>query len=399
MGPLDDVRILDFSHIAAGPYGTLQLAYFGAEVIKVESRQRPDGWRIRDSASHIEASRPFADHNKNKLGLTLNMKHPLAHTIVDRLLQVCDAVIDNFSVGVMDRLGMGHEQLRTHYPKLVVVSVPGLGSTGPHRHWVTWGPSIMPLSGLTYLWNQEDGPEPVGSQTSYPDYVVGAHVGALVLAAIISRDVTGEGCWIDLSQAEMSATLLAPYYMSVLHGDDDPNPMGNHHSAYAPHGCYPCLGSDRWCVITVTSDAQWIALCRLMERDDWLTDQNLRTFSGRRDHQGALDQQIAAWTLTQDPKIVMEQCQKVGIPAGVVATGEDLTHDPQLEVRKFLIDTQHPYLPGLVMPGCPVDLMDTPAQYTHHAPLLGEHNPDIICGLLGYTRDEYEVFDVAGVFN
>lgn len=395
-GALGGIRIVDFSHIAAGPYGTLQLAYFGADVIKVESRQKPDGWRIRDGNSHIEGSRPFADHNKNKRGLTLNLKTEAGRDLALRLVATADVVVDNFSVGVMDRLGLGRDALWAAKPDLIIVSIPGLGSDGPRREWVTWGPSLMPLTGLTYLWSYPDQPEPVGSQTSYPDYVVGVHVAALIMAALIARDRDPIGQWIDLAQSELTASLVGSAFTLYLTQGEDAEPEGNGHASWAPHGCYPCAGDDRWCVVACPDDRAWRGLCTVIGHEDWADDPRFATASARLAQREAVNQALQEWTTAHRAEEVAEACQAHGVPAAVVASGADLLGDPQLTARGVLVDTHHPYLPGLMLPGVVMPLSETPGHVWRHAPLLGQDNDVILRDVLGLTEAEVQAYREAG---
>ena len=237
--PLEGIRVADFTHMVAGPYGTMQLAYFGAEVIKIESRARPDTWRIREGNKDVEASLPFADHNRNKLSVTANLKSDEGRELARRIIAESDVVVENFSVGVMDRLGLGYEELRALKPDIVMIRLQGLGTTGPRKNYVTWGPSLMPFSGMTWLWNHPDGGAPVGSQTSYPDYIVSIHMAFALMAALHHRANTGEGQFIDIAQGEVTASLIGPALLDGLVNGRAAEPVGNRGHAGAPHGCYP----------------------------------------------------------------------------------------------------------------------------------------------------------------
>ena len=398
-GPLAPIRILDFSHIAAGPYATLQLAYFGAQVIKVESSSHMDGWRIRDGNADKEESRPFADHNKNKLGICINLKNPRGTELVRRLVAHCDIVVENFSFGVMERLGLGYEVLQTKRPDLIMVSLQGLGRTGPRRDWVTWGPSLMPLSGMTYLWNHGDSSEPVGSQTSYPDYVVGLHAATSILAALRQRDRTGRGCHVEISQVEITATMIGSAFTELSLTGSNPIIRGNQNPFHTPHGCYKCAGEDRWCVIDVTTDEEWHSLARLLGRIDLLNDLELDTQNGRRSRTREIDEAISAWTLTRTPNDVMKTCQKHGIPAGVVANGEDVASDPNLNFTNFFVNTNHPRQPDLILPGVAVHLSSTPGQVHSPAPLLGQHTTEVLTRLLDMDTTEIASLEIDGVLS
>lgn len=396
-GPLSSIRVADFSHIAAGPYSTLQLAYFGADVIKVESSRHLDGWRTRDGNADKEESRPFADHNKNKRSVSIDLKHPDGVRLAKRLVSACDVVVENFSLGVMERLGLGYDVLRQVRPGLVMMSLQGLGRSGPRRDWVTWGPSLMPLCGLTYLWNHPDAPEPTGSQTSYPDYVVALHAATVVLAALRRRDRTGDGCHLELAQSEVTATMIGEAFVDAYLTGRDPVPHGNGHPQWAPHGCYPCAGEDRWCVIAVMDDTQWRSLADLIGRGDLREDSGLGSAEGRRRRAAELDGVIGEWTRARTPREVMELCQGHGIAAGVVANGEDVVTDPNLSSRGFLVDTDHPRQPGLLLPSVAVHLSATPGGVHHPAPLLGEHTREVLAEVCHLDDADIESLDCAEV--
>jgi crotonobetainyl-CoA:carnitine CoA-transferase CaiB-like acyl-CoA transferase len=393
-----------FTHVAAGPYAALQLAYLGAEVIKVESSTRIDPWRYRDRNDDPESSRPFADHNKNVRSVTLDLKTPEGIALARWLIARSDAVMDNYSVGVMDRLGLGFEELRRQKPDIIVLHMAGLGATGPRRHSVTFGPSIMSLAGMTYLWNHPDQPAPVGSQSSYPDYLVGVYAAYALVAALHRRERSGEGQLLDLAQADVMACGLGPSYVAALNGaEEEVRPIGNASRAAAPHGCYPCAGAadaraadDAWCVIAVESDDQWLGLRRAMGSPAWAEDSAFATAAGRMQRAAALDEHLAAWTRRHTPRDIMQRCQSHGVPAGMVATGEDLYHDPHLAAREFMVEREHPRLGRLRMPGSPVRLRNRRVPVWRFGPLLGEDNDYVLRELLGLSEAQIREYSERG---
>jgi benzylsuccinate CoA-transferase BbsF subunit len=386
--PLAGVRVVDFTQVVAGPYATLQLAYFGAEVIRVESRARGDPWRFRDGNRDPDGSVPFADQSKGKRSVTLNLKTPEGIALVKRLVALSDVVIENFSVGVMDRLGLGYAALRAVRPGLIQVSMPGLGNSGPQKNDVTFGPTLMALCGLTYLWNHADLPEPVGSQTSYPDYVAGLHAAFAILAALHYHEATGQGQFIDLAQAEVTATLLGPAIAEALNNGREALPRGNTSPSAAPHGCYRCAGDDAWVAIAVETDAQWAALADVLGRPAWTAEARLAAALGRVAAREEIDAQLSAWTRERDARAVMEQLQAAGVPAGIVAGGEELYADPQLRAREFLVRYDHPLLGALELPDAPVRFRHARPHTARHGPLLGADNAYVLGELLGLSEDE-----------
>ncbi|MCZ6624431.1 MAG: CoA transferase, partial [Deltaproteobacteria bacterium] len=247
--PLRGIRVCAFTHVAAGPYATLQLATLGAEVIKVETSTRIDYWRYRDRNDDPESSRPFADHNKNVRSVTINLKQPEGIELARRLVSASDVVVDNHSAGVMDQLGLGFEQLKSCRSDIIVVHMTGLGMKGPRSRTVTFGPNLMSFCGMTYLWNHPGQRIPVGSQSSYPDYLAGVYAAFTIVAALHVRQRSNKPQLVDLSQAMVLASSLGPCYLEALNGSGDPQPQGNTSLSYAPHNCYPCRGGDdAWCV-------------------------------------------------------------------------------------------------------------------------------------------------------
>lgn len=396
--PLTGIRVADFTHMVAGPYGTMQLAYFGAEVIKIESRARPDTWRIREGNKDVEASLPFADHNRNKLSVTTNLKNAEGRELARRIIAESDVVVENFSVGVMDRLGLGYEELRALKPDIIMIRLQGLGTTGPRKNYVTWGPSLMPFSGMTWLWNHPDGGAPVGSQTSYPDYIVSIHMAFTLMAALHHRADTGEGQFIDIAQGEVTASLIGPALLDGLVNGGAAEPVGNRGHAGAPHGCYPCRGDDAWCVISVGDDAEWQRLCAVTENGTALRDERFATAAGRQANAAELDELVSEWTRRRSPREVMEVLQARGVTAGMVSDGTTLVHDPHLCSRGSVVEHEHPRQGRLTLPGIVMKLSGTPGEIRRHAPLLGQDTHAVLSGLLGLTDEEIRGLEAAGAF-
>lgn len=396
--PLAGIRVADFTHMVAGPYGTMQLAYFGAEVIKIESRARPDTWRIREGNKDVEASLPFADHNRNKLSVTANLKTAEGREVARRIIAESDVVVENFSVGVMDRLGLGYEELKAVKPDIVMIRLQGLGTTGPRKDYVTWGPSLMPFSGMTWLWNHPDGGAPVGSQTSYPDYIVSIHMAFVLMAALHHRANTGQGQLIDIAQGEVTASLIGPALLDGLANGRASEPLGNGSLRRAPHGCYPCRGDDAWCAVSVGDEEEWRRFCAATGRDVALGDERFATADRRLANAAALDELVSEWTRQCSPREVMEALQGNRVTAGMVADGTTLVTDPHLRGRGSVVEHEHPRQGRLTLPGIVMKFSETPGEIRRHAPLLGQDTHAVLSGLLGLSEDEIRGLEAAGAF-
>ena len=396
--PLAGIRVADFTHMVAGPYGTMQLAYFGAEVIKIESRARPDTWRIREGNKDVEASLPFADHNRNKLSVTTNLKSEEGREVARRIIAMSDVVVENFSVGVMDRLGLGYEELKALKPDIIMIRLQGLGTTGPRKNYVTWGPSLMPFSGMTWLWNHPDSGAPVGSQTSYPDYIVSIHMAFVLMAALHHKANTGEGQFIDIAQGEVTASLIGPALLDGLVNGRAAKPVGNRGHAGAPHGCYPCRGDDAWCAVSVADDEEWQRFCIATGHHAVLGDERFATAGRRLANAAALDELVSEWTRERSPREVMEALQPHGVTAGMVSDGTTLVTDPHLRSRGSVVEHEHPRQGRLTLPGIVMKLSETPGEIRRHAPLLGQDTHAVLSGLLGLSEEEIRGLEAAGAF-
>lgn len=367
-GPLAGVRVTAFTHVAAGPYATMQLAYLGAEVIKVESRSRVDYWRFRDHNTDPERSRPFADLNKNTRSVTLDLKNTEGRELAIRLASDSDILVCNFSSGVMARLGLDYDNLARENPGLVYVMMTGLGTTGPRREWVTFGPSLMSFVGMTAEWTDRHSDVPVGSQSSYPDYLSGVYAALVATSALLEYRHSGTGRYIDLSEAAVTAWAMAPVFAALLNDD---------RKASAPEsplfsGCYRCApDDDAWCTIEAVTQTQLEALRRLIghPRDD--------------SDQVVLEEAIAKWCRTRTSHEAAALLRDRGIPAGPVSTGEDLAGDPHLRARDFFWEGDHQVLGRLRLPGNPVRLSCRQVPIWRAGPLLGEDNAYVLGELLG----------------
>ena len=390
---LTGVRVLSLSTGIAGPNAERMLANFGAEVFKVESRAGGlDAFRAY--GDNPEASPRFVEVNLNTRSLTLNLKESEGVRLLKELVVKCYVVMDNFRPGVMERLGLGPDELLALRPDLIVVRMPGLGSTGPLSGYGTWGPTLTAYSGLTYLWNHPGQERPVGSQGVYPDYLTGEMVPIAVVAALLSRRRTGEGTVIDVAQVDLAAYMLGTTLLDVVVNGRDAKPVGNESSHMAPHGCYPCAGDDRWCVIAVEDDSQWQAL---RETIGLPVDDRYATAAGRLEGKAELDEAISGWTSQQDAFEVMNRLQAAGVPAGVVQSGGDLAADPHLAARGFIETTHHPVLGDMPMAGLPLQFSDGAHEPYRSPPPLGADNEYVITELLGHSRDELQRWEAEQV--
>jgi benzylsuccinate CoA-transferase BbsF subunit len=265
--------------------------------------------------------------------------------------------------------------------------MPGLGTTGPKRHFSTVGVNITAFTGLTYLWNHPGVTNPpIGSQTVFPDYVSGVLCAIIIISGVLHRDRHKKGAFIDLAQSEATAFMIGPSLMEATASGVDPQPIGNASPAAAPHDCYPCKGEDRWCVIAADNEEQWTALAKVLGSDA-ANDSRFRTLSDRLKHRDDLNAIISRWTKGQDSFAVMNRLQAVGVPAGVVQTGEDLTNDPQLKARGFIVAVDNPRLGRVILPNFPLQFTNAKLTRRWEFPVLGKDTETVLRDVVGYSEE------------
>jgi len=386
--PLSGMRVVSFDHVLAGPYGMTLLAELGADVIKVESRRGGlDPFRFFGTGQDPNLSPRFLEFNRNKRSMTVNLKHPKGPGVIMDLVRRSDGVIDNFSVDVMSKLGLGYQDLCEAKPDIIALRMPGLGCTGPKRYYSTVGTNITAFTGLTYLWNHPGHTDPpIGSQTVYPDYVSGVLSAVLIIAGVLYRDRHQRGAFIDLSQAEATAYMIGASLMEARSLGPDSDLIGNGSPFAAPHGCYRCRGEDRWCVIAVETDEQWQALGKLLG-PELAGDRRFDSVDGRMRRQEELNVLIERWTRERDSSEVMEILQRLSVPCGVVQNGADLVADPHLRERGFLVETHNQRLGRVVLPSLPLRFANCTIRPKWEFPELGRDNEEVLREVLGYSEE------------
>jgi crotonobetainyl-CoA:carnitine CoA-transferase CaiB-like acyl-CoA transferase len=395
-GALEDVRVVELTSAMAGPWIGRFMAWCGAEVIRVESKKRPDVVRLYvpprapELGVQPRLSPWFTDWNAGKLFVALDLARPEAVELAKRLVARADVVIENQSAGVMEKLGLGYLELRRVKPDLVMLSTSGYGNTGPCRQYVSWGPNLEALSGLATLSGFPGRPCTM-TQYAHPDAVSALHGLFAVMCALEHRARTGEGQYIDLSQLESTVAALGEVLMEHLANGRDPGGRANRSPRAAPHGCYRCAGEDRWCAIAVFDEREWEGLCAVLGKPEWLRDSRFATLSARLESSAELDWLIEEWTAPRDPYDVMRLLQEAGVPAGVVQTPEDhLLHDPQLADRGFLEEVEHLAKGTLLATGVPLGLTGTPGRSGRAGAAVGQDNDYVFRELLGLSREEIE---------
>lgn len=404
MKALEGIKVVEFAAYAAGPVVGKYLADFGATVVHVESRVRPDGFRThyppyKDNTYGLNRSGLFALCNNDKLDITLNLKKaPKATELAKRIVSWSDVVIENFSPGTMERLGLDYETLRQIKPDLIMLSSSNLGQSGPHAHHPGFGSQLSSLAGFTNLTGYPDGPPQI-LYGPYIDYIAVAYGVIGILAAVDYRERTGKGNYIDVAQYETGLQFLAPILLDYTINGKVAMRNGNRDLHAAPHGTYPCKGEDSWCVISVLSAPEWDSLCEAMGNPAWTKEGRFSSSEERKAHEEELEQRIASWTSQHTAQELMEKLQAAGVEAGVVNTMKDLYSDPQLKHRRQWVELEHPEIGKMHYQRPPFILSQALAGPERRDPLLGEHNAYFYQELLGISYKQFQALVEEGVID
>ena len=399
---LDGVRVLTLEQVHALPWGTAFLADLGAQVIRIESVAH-----LQDrKAGPFPNGKPGAKWwneggnlayfgTRNKQSLCLEVTQPAGKEVFLELVKNCDIVTDNFRPGTMRRLGFDHDSLARVNPRIITLSSTAYGHSGPWSSAGSRARTVDSVCGMSYLTGFEGGPS-LRASNNYMDHSTGNNVAYALLLALYRRKRTGKGMRIDLSMQETGVSCIAPAILEAQRGIARPR-LGCAHLWKAPHNVYPCAGHDRWIAITVSDDAEWAALKRVMGAPAWAHDARYDSVQSRWNHRQELDQQISEWTATQDDKALTTVLQANGVCAGAVLTAADLVDDPHLKARGFLQQIER--AGGTrTLSGRPFRIPGVPMAIRHVAD-LGEHNEAVLKEVAGLSREKISALAKDGVIS
>jgi len=392
---LAGIRICDFCGQLAGAGATKWLAAFGAEVIRIEDPVREGRWDILrgigpyvDERRGLEFGGGYNNHNTGKLGVTINVRTERGKELLTELIRQSDCVTENFAAGVLERWGFGYEQLKAIKPDIIYVSNCGFGHVGPYSRFKTWGPIVQAVSGLTFASGLPDQP-PAGWGYSYMDHTGGYYMAMAILLALLHRRRTGEGQWVDLACTEAALTLHGPALLDwTVNGrpsrrEGQPHSNRNTSPPMSPHGIYPCAGDDAWVAIACRDDADWSRMSAAIG-SEWTNDAAYASLDARLANQDALDEQVSAWTASQDKFAVQRQLREAGVPCSAVQKpGERVDDDPDTE--DLWPAVTHTAMGEVRVDGLPVRMSRTPRRIERGAPCLGEHNEAVFGRLLALS--------------
>lgn len=387
--PFEGIRILDFGWIFAVPHATAYLGALGADVIRVESTLAPDLVRFltgTDGVPGFNRSGIYHAINFSRRGIALQLAHPKAQEIARRLVKLSDVVTENFTVGNMQKYGLGYEDLRAIRPDIIMLSGTPLGQDGPFARTVGFGPTTQAYAGLCHLTGYPNS-FPCGIGGTWPDFAVGTAMVFFLLAALYHRDRTGQGQYLDLSMAEMVTTMIPEAMLEYFMNGRDPGPVGNRDDAMAPHGVYPVSGDDQWIAVAISTDEEFRMLCGILAVPSLADDPKFARLADRLRNVEALDAEVAARTRNFTREDLVAKLRERQIAAGPVYNTQDLMQDKAFLASGMLEKLGHGEVGERIVPTLPVRFSAIEPRY-FGAPMIGEHTDEVLRELLEMSADE-----------
>ena len=392
MGPLAGMKVIDLTHVMAGPTCTLMLADMGAEVIKIEKVPHGDDTRHTPPSIGDETA-SFLMMNRNKRGMALDLKKPSGPKVLRRLLESADVLVENFGPGVMGRLGFGYEDLRAKYPALIYCSLSGFGRTGPYKDRRGFDLVAQAMSGIMSFTGEGPGRPPVKCGAPLSDITAGILAAMGILAAYTHRLKTGEGQWVETSLYE--AALMQTYWQSAiaLATGNAPKAMGSAHPLNAPYQAFEA--ADGWIVVGGANQRNWRRIAEAIGAPELVDDPRFLDSAARMAHLKELEVELAARFCTKPSAHWLQLLEQQGVPCGPVRDMLQALADPQTIARDMVVEVPHTKLGRVKTLGIPVKFSHTPAKIRSGAPVYGEHSHEILFEY-GFCADEIVAFEEEG---
>jgi crotonobetainyl-CoA:carnitine CoA-transferase CaiB-like acyl-CoA transferase len=379
-GPLEGVRVVELTKVWAGPFAGKLLAMLGAEVIKIETASNPEEMRAY-GGTDVNHAPYFLSINPEILSVDLDIKSTEDMSRLRELIARSDIVINNLRPGAMERQGLAYEQLKAIKPDIISVSIKMWGNDGPLGHQTGYAPCFAALAGLASLVGYPGGP-PLGTSMRYGDSTVGAAAAYAAVVALLHRELSGDGQFVDVSAVETLSSMMGDCLLEQSLTGKSLGPNGNYHPDMCPHGCYPCSGGS-WVGVAVANDEEWHRLCEVLDAAALASDPRYATMDGRQRHAEALDADLARLTPNYDAEELAHRLRAAGVPANKSANAIDVITDQRLwdrELYRFVTDHREGQRPVL---GPSWRMARFPARITRGAPDLGEDTEYVLRDILG----------------
>ncbi|WP_392561098.1 CaiB/BaiF CoA-transferase family protein [Orbus sturtevantii] len=393
-GPMEGVRILDFTHVISGPFSTMLLADMGAEVIKIEKPGEGEFYRAEGTKNEAGVSIVYPNYNRNKKGITLNIKSSKAVELLKKMVAKADVFVENQRPGLLASIGLGYEDLKAINPKIIYASISGFGQDGPYARKPAFDMTIAAISGLMSV-NGIEGTVPTKTGAAFSDFISGIYAALGIVAALRKRDKTGEGSYVDVGMFDSILSVLDDFIPKYKVTGKEPTRFGNRRAGFAPVNVFPVKNGE-YVYIAGSFQKQWEALASLIGREELITDPRFKDNTGRKQHEALLESIVEEWSLTKTSQDAVIELEKAGIPCAPVKGIGDLFKDEHIQARNSIIECDYPGIGKYAMAANPIRISNY-QQPVERAPMLGEHNESILNELLGYTADDIVLLKREGV--
>lgn len=401
--PFSGIHVLDFTWAGVGSFCVNYLAWYGATVVKIENKNRPDITRCsppyKDGKPGFDRSLYFSwTHPAKKLDVTVNLNNPHGVEVIKKLVDWADVVVESFVAGTMEKWGLDYDSLIKINPGIIMLRTCTHGQTGPLAKQPALGFTLTTLAGFNNLTGWPDRPTNE-LRGAYTDFIAPLFGGFALIAALDHKRRTGIGQCIDLSQHEASLQFILPLLLDASVNQRNPTPNGNDYNQAIPHGAYRCKGNDRWCAIGVFNEEQWAALCFATDRPEWAGSEAFTPCTNRYAHKQAIDDHLKRWTADKSPEEVMHRLQAVGVPAGLIANAKDMAENPQLGHYRFYNSLDHSEMGKCSFYQSPPFRLSEAHAEVAAPPKLGEHTDFVCRKILKLPELEIERLTQAGAFD
>lgn len=386
MGPLEGIKILDLTRVLAGPYCTMILGDLGADIIKVEMPG------VGDDARHFGPyingeSAYFMSLNRNKRSLVLNLKSEEGKKVLRDMVKNVDVIVENFRPGTMEKLGLSYEELKEYNPKIIYAAASGFGHSGPYSKKPAYDGVVQAMGGIMSITGEKGG-KPTRVGPSIGDVAAGLFTCIGVLAALTSRNKTGEGQKVDVAMLDCQVAILENAIARYVVSGEAPKPAGNRHTSIVPFE--PFDVSDGELMIAVGNDAIWARFCKATGLDDLIENPKFSENPKRNENYDELRPLIAKAMMAKTINEWRELLDASGVPNGPINSIDKVLEDEQVKARDMIVEVEHPVAGSLKMPGIPIKMSATPGAVLTPAPMLGEHSNEILKELVGLSDDQIE---------
>jgi len=388
MKPLEGLRVLDLSRVLAGPYCTMMMADYGADIVKIEPPKVGDDSRAFGPFVGKESAY-FMSLNRNKRSMTLNFKRQEECDVFREMVKHADVVVENYRPGTMEKFGLGYDELKAINPKIIYAACSGFGHSGPYQYKPAYDIIVQAMGGIMSITGPEGG-EPTRVGASVGDIIAGMFTAYGVMMALYHREKTGEGQKVDVGMLDCQVAVLENAIARYVTSGSVPVPLGNRHPSITPFSAF--TAKDGHIIVGAGNERLWIKLCNILGKPELLTDPRFDTNSNRTVHVKELSAILNEVFIGKTINEWMDVLETAELPCAPINTVEKIINDPQIKARNMIVEVEHPVAGHLKMAGLPVKMSLTPGAVERPAPLLGQHTAELLKEILGWDEAKTAAF-------